>query len=129
MLSSSRKIHNKFYVGYRDLKLPHEFKIGIAACPSNCTKPSLNDFGILGQLVPNYNHDLCRGCKVCPVQAVCPMDCVERTEDGTMKITEVCNNCGKCVGKCTFDSIPDGKYAYQLYIGGMWGKHPRAGTL
>ena len=35
---------------------------------------------------------------------------------------EVCNNCGRCVGKCPFDAIEDGKYGFKIYIGGRWGK-------
>ncbi len=43
--------------------------------------------------------------------------------DGVLKIDEeLCNNCGRCVGKCHFDAIPDGVYGYKVAIGGRWGK-------
>lgn len=43
--------------------------------------------------------------------------------DGILEIdNETCNNCGRCVGKCHFDAIEDGKMCYKIYIGGMWGK-------
>ena len=35
---------------------------------------------------------------------------------------ELCNNCGRCVGKCRFDAIEDGQTGYRIYIGGRWGK-------
>ena len=41
-------IHERFYEGYRNVKLPHKFKIGVGGCPNNCVKPNLNDFGIVG---------------------------------------------------------------------------------
>ena len=48
----ARELHEKFYKGWYDVKLPHKFKIGVGGCPNNCIKPSLNDFGIMGQKVP-----------------------------------------------------------------------------
>jgi len=44
----ARELHEKFYLGWYDVKLPHKFKIGIGGCPNNCIKPGLNDFGIMG---------------------------------------------------------------------------------
>ena len=49
--SLSRKIHELYYIGYHDVKLPHKFKIAVGGCPNNCVKPDLNDLGIIGQRV------------------------------------------------------------------------------
>ena len=48
----SEKIHELFYHGYHEVKLPHKFKIAVGGCPNNCVKPDLNDFGIVGQRIP-----------------------------------------------------------------------------
>ena len=118
----SEKIHQRFYKGYRTVKLPHKFKIATGGCPNNCVKPDLNDLGIVGQLVPNYDEDMCNGCKKCQVEAACPMKAC-KVVDGVMEIDkEVCNNCGRCVGKCPFDAIEDGTPGFIVYIGGRWGK-------
>lgn len=69
----ARELHETFYKGWYDVKLPHKFKIGIGGCPNNCIKPGLNDFGIMGQRVPAYDPDACNGCKKCSVVEVCPM--------------------------------------------------------
>ena len=69
----SRKIHERFYLGYHTVKLPHKFKIAVGGCPNNCVKPDLNDLGIIGQLIPNYDEDECNGCKKCSVVSACPM--------------------------------------------------------
>ena len=69
------EIHERYYVGWGDVKLPHKFKIGVGGCPNSCMKPSLNDFGIEGNRVPG-------------------------------RTTE----------------------AYQIYVGGTWGKTCRMGT-
>ena len=44
----AREIHEVYYKGWYDVKLPHKFKIGIGGCPNNCIKPALNDFGVMG---------------------------------------------------------------------------------
>ncbi|MBR4027647.1 MAG: 4Fe-4S binding protein, partial [Lachnospiraceae bacterium] len=118
----SEKIHERFYLGYRNVKLPHKFKIATGGCPNNCVKPDLNDLGIIGQLIPNFDEDMCNGCKKCQVEAMCPMKAAV-VEDGVLEIDQdVCNNCGRCVGVCPFDAIEDGTVGYKIYIGGRWGK-------
>ena len=52
----SEEIHQRFYKGYRDVKLPHKFKIAVGGCPNNCVKPNLNDIGIIGQRVPQIDY-------------------------------------------------------------------------
>ena len=118
----SKEIHERFYEGYRTVKLPHKFKIAVGGCPNNCVKPDLNDIGIIGQMVPNYDEDMCNGCKKCQVHDVCPMKVTELV-DGMLSIDkDSCNNCGRCVTTCPFDAIEDGIPGYKIYIGVSWGK-------
>lgn len=118
----SEKIHERFYLGYRTVKLPHKFKIATGGCPNNCVKPDLNDLGIVGQLVPNFDEDMCNGCKKCKIEKTCPMKAA-KVEDGVLEIDkDSCNNCGRCVGNCPFDAIEEGTPGYKIYIGGRWGK-------
>lgn len=118
----SEEIHKRFYEGYHGVKLPHKFKIAVGGCPNNCVKPDLNDLGIIGQRVPNFDEDSCNGCKKCTVEAVCPVKAA-KVVDGLMEINkDICNNCGRCIGSCRFDAIEDGTYGYKIYIGGRWGK-------
>ena len=101
-----------------------KFKVAVGGCPNNCVKPDLNDLGIVGQMVPNYDKDLCMGCKKCAVEDTCPMGAA-KVVDGILEMSDECNNCGKCIGKCNFDAIPDGERGYKIFIGGMWGKRPQ----
>ena len=120
--SLSEEIHERFFKGYSDVKLPHKFKIGVGGCPNSCIKPDLNDLGITGQKTPDFNEDKCMGCKKCPVEQVCPMKAA-KVIDGMLKIDkDECNNCGRGIGKCHFDAIAGGKTGYKIYIGGRWGK-------
>ena len=81
----SEKIHERFYLGYRGVKLPHKFKIAVGGCPNNCVKPDLNDLGIIGQRIPNFDEDMCNGCKKCQVANMCPMKAC-KVEDGVLEI-------------------------------------------
>lgn len=118
----SEEIHERFYHGYKDVKLPHKFKIAVGGCPNNCVKPDLNDFGIVGQRIPQMQNDLCRGCGKCQVVDVCPMS-ASKIVDGKLVIdNETCNNCGRCVTKCPFHVTDESVYGYKVYVGGRWGK-------
>ena len=126
----SEKLHERFYVGYHGVELPHKFKIAVGGCPNMCVKPDLNDLGIVGQVVPQTDLDKCRHCKVCQVVSACPLGDAHQTEDGSIAIDEsACNHCGRCVGTCPFGAVTEGLRGYKVYIGGRWGKktaHGRA---
>lgn len=118
----SEKIHEKFYIGYHGVTLPHKFKICVGGCPNNCAKPSLNDLGIVGQKIPMVNYAKCRGCKKCKVVENCPIKVAE-VVDGKIHVDpNVCNNCGRCAGKCPFGAFEEYQYGFKVFIGGRWGK-------
>ncbi|MGM9523434.1 MAG: FAD-dependent oxidoreductase [Faecousia sp.] len=118
----SEKLHERFYVGYHGVTLPHKFKIAVGGCPNNCVKPDLNDLGIIGQRVPMIDFTKCRGCKKCQIEESCPVK-VAKVVDGKIRIDPtVCNNCGRCKGKCPFGALEEYKDGFKIYIGGRWGK-------
>ena len=118
----SDRIHDKFYIGYHGVTLPHKFKIAVGGCPNNCVKPDLNDLGIVGQRVPMVDYAKCRGCKVCQVEKSCPIKTAQMV-DGKIHIDpNECNNCGRCKGKCPFGALEEYQEGYKILIGGRWGK-------
>ena len=118
----SEEIHERFFEGYSHVELPHKFKIAVGGCPNNCVKPDLNDLGIVGQRIPNFNKDKCRGCKKCSIERICPIGAAKLV-DGVLVIDkDMCNHCGRCIGKCPFHAIEDGTVGYKIYLGGRWGK-------
>ena len=118
----AEEIHNRFYLGWHDVKLPHKFKIAVGGCPNNCVKPDLNDVGIIGQRVPKADLDKCRGCKKCQIEAACPIKNA-KVVDGKIDLApDTCNHCGRCIGKCPFDAVTEDFGGYRIYIGGRWGK-------
>ncbi|MDD7271448.1 MAG: FAD-dependent oxidoreductase [Spirochaetales bacterium] len=118
----SEKLHEKFYVGYHGVTLPHKFKIAVGGCPNNCVKPNLNDLGIVGQNVPVFDTSKCKGCKVCQVVNSCPIK-IAKVVDGKLSVDpNECNNCSRCKGKCPFKVTEEYMPGYRVYIGGRWGK-------
>lgn len=118
----SEKIHHRFYKGYRQVTLPHKFKIATGGCPNNCVKPDLNDLGIVGQMVRAHDTESCKGCKKCQIEVNCPMKAA-KVVDGKIKVDEsLCNNCGRCVKFCPFHVNDGAVPGYKVYVGGRWGK-------
>lgn len=122
-------LFDRFYIGMRDVKLPHKFKIGVGGCPNSCMKPSLNDVGIEGARAFSFDAALCRGCKACAVQASCPSRAVTLTDGRAVIDAEKCTRCGVCVGKCPFGAVPkEAASVCRVFVGGTWGKTQRMGT-
>lgn len=121
----SQKIHDRFYVGYHDVKLPHKFKIAVGGCPNNCVKPDLNDVGIVGQRFPLIREDLCKGCQICVKE--CPIHVISMQGDKAVIDNTQCNHCGRCIKKCPFQAIEEQRVGYQIYLGGRWGKRTAMG--
>lgn len=123
----SEKIHERFYVGYHNMPLPHKFKIAVGGCPNNCVKPDLNDLGVVGQRVPVPDTEKCRGCKKCQIEKNCPIHAA-KLEDGKISIDpDACNHCGRCKGKCPFGAVEEHREGYKILIGGRWGKKTACG--
>ena len=123
----SEKIHKRFYEELGSVALPHKFKIAVGGCPNNCVKPDLNDVGIIGQCVPTYHSEKCRGCKKCQVELSCPIK-IAKVKDGKLDYNAAeCNHCGRCRNKCPFGAMADYTFGYKIYLGGRWGKRVAQG--
>ena len=126
----AKVIYDKFYIGMRDVKLPHKFKIGVGGCPNSCMKPSLNDVGVEGCRAFSFDSELCRGCKKCAVAESCPTKAVSVIGGKAVIDMSKCTSCGVCVGKCPFGAVPkEAASVCRIFVGGTWGKTQRMGTL
>ena len=126
----AKVIYDKFYIGMRNVKLPHKFKIGVGGCPNSCMKPSLNDVGVEGCRAFSFDGELCRGCKKCAVAESCPTKAVSVVNGKAVIDTSKCTSCGVCVGKCPFGAVPkEAASVCRVFVGGTWGKTQRMGTL
>ena len=125
----AKRIYDEFFVGWHNVTLPHKFKIAVGGCPNNCVKPDLNDLGVIGQRVPSHDLSKCRGCKVCQIEKACPIGASRLGESRLDWNEEMCNHCGRCVGKCPFGVVGEEKCGYAVYIGGRWGKRTAQGRM
>lgn len=123
----SEKIHQRFYVGYHNMPLPHKFKIAVGGCPNNCVKPDLNDLGVVGQRVPVPDTEKCRGCKKCQIEKNCPIHAAKLGSGRISIDPDACNHCGRCKGKCPFGAVEEYREGYKILIGGRWGKKTACG--
>lgn len=123
----SGKIHERFYVGYHNMPLPHKFKIAVGGCPNNCVKPDLNDLGVVGQRVPVPDTEKCRGCKQCQIEKNCPIHAAKLGSGRISIDPDACNHCGRCKGKCPFGAVEEYREGYKILIGGRWGKKTACG--
>jgi dissimilatory sulfite reductase (desulfoviridin) alpha/beta subunit len=125
----AKVIYDKFYIGMRDVKLPHKFKIGVGGCPNSCMKPSLNDVGVEGCKMFSFDSALCHGCKKCSVVENCPSRAVSVMNGKAVIDGNKCTNCGVCIGKCPFGAVPkESESVCRIFVGGTWGKTQRMGT-
>ena len=118
----SEEIHERFYKGYHNVRLPHKFKIAVGGCPNNCVKPDLNDLGIIGQRIVEIDLEKCKGCKKCQIESACPVKAASVMEGKICIDPELCNRCGRCLHKCPFKAFETHTNGYRVYIGGRWGK-------
>lgn len=122
------RLHDRFYLGYHSVTLPHKFKIAVGGCPNNCAKPDLNDVGIIGRCEVKANAELCRGCGVCAAARVCGVGAIS-TADGRVSVSDACIGCGKCHGSCPFGVFAEKRSGYSIRVGGTWGKTGARGIL
>jgi len=121
--SIAKEAHDTFYMGYRQVKLPHKFKIGVGGCPHNCIKPMLNDIGLVGSHKPIFHRSQCHGCKKCGCELICPVGAYTTGTDGKKRLNRnKCIQCGRCGAKCPFKALDGYEEGIRIFVGGTWGK-------
>jgi CRP-like cAMP-binding protein/Fe-S-cluster-containing hydrogenase component 2 len=74
---------------------------------------------------PAGDLDVADACRQCSVGAECvescPEDAIERTEGGTLLITDRCTGCGACIAACPYDAVASVPLARQRVVGApLW---------
>ena len=105
--------------------LPHKFKVGVAGCASTCSKPQLNDVGLMGAAEPECDVDACTGCGVC-VEA-CHLGAIRLVDGKAVIDRSKCVTCGDCVKACPLDAMKSRRTGIHLFAGGRWGRERQIG--
>ena len=101
----------------------HIFRVSISGCPNACSRPQIADFGLVGQVEPQLEHEACTGCGACIM--ACP-EGVIALEGGTPVLNRKrCLLCGNCIRACTPRALHTGRKGLSIMVGGRLGRHPR----
>jgi len=104
---------------------PVKVRIGIAACPYNCTAPQLNEIGIIGRIRPLRVPGLCNGCGTC--MEYCRQGAISIKDGISVLDDSKCVECGVCIHSCPYGLLRSEHLHYQILVGGMRGMTPRTG--
>ncbi len=111
---------------YNDAEvLPHKFKVGVSGCASSCSKPQLNDVGLVGAARPECDPEACTGCGVC--MEACHLAAVEMDQGLPCMARGACVSCGDCIKACPLAAMRAGRTGVHLFAGGRWGRVKQVG--
>ena len=104
------------------------FKIALTGCPNDCIKARMQDFGIIGMTLPQYEAHRCVSCGAC--ERACRRKSTQAITMENHKIVRdhsKCIGCGECVINCpTAAWTRSEKKYYRLALMGRTGKkNPR----
>ncbi len=112
------------------LVYPNDFhtKIAVTGCPNDCIKAHMQDFGIIGICMPEYDYDQCIGCEACVDACRQKVTGALSMKDGkVVKDDRRCIGCGECVLACPVAAwTRSPKKLFRMVIMGRTGKkNPR----
>lgn len=120
---NSRELAEKIDERFFDVDLPTKLKIAISGCPNACSKPQINDIGVIGVVKPRIIPERCDGCGICARRC---KEAAVRIVNGVAEIDFArCVYCGECVRACPLGADVADREGYTLFVGGHGGRHPR----
>ena len=116
-----RKLEDKYF----GTDTPHKCKIGVVGCANNCAKANINDIGILGRTIPEFNLDKCVGCGLCVKS--CRQKALEVVDKKVVHNKDLCVDCGECVRVCKLQAATAKEKGAEIFVGGRFGRGIRLG--
>lgn len=116
-----RELENEYF----GTDTPHKCKIGVVGCANNCAKANINDIGVMGRTIPEFNLDNCVGCGLC-VQD-CRQKALQVVNKKIVYNEELCVRCGECVRVCKTNAAIAKEKGAEIFVGGRFGRGIRIG--
>jgi anaerobic sulfite reductase subunit C len=107
------------------LKMHHEFRVSLSACPNACSRPQIVDIGLIGAVQPVLTPEPCSQCGKCAL--VCKEGAVWVDGNGVRLDLNTCLRCGDCVKACPSGTLIAGAAGFRVLLGGKLGRHPQLG--
>ena len=105
----------------------YHLKLAVTGCPNDCIKAHMQDIGIIGNVVPEYDAEKCIACEACVDN--CNKRVTNALSINNYEISrnkDFCIQCGECILKCPTGAFSRGKKLYRIIVGGRTGKrNPR----
>lgn len=116
-----RQLEDKYF----GTDTPHKCKIGVVGCANNCAKANINDIGIMGRTIPQFDLGKCVGCGLC-VNA-CRQKALKVVDKKIVYNEKLCVNCGGCFRACMTKAIVPKEKGAEIFVGGRFGRGIRIG--
>ena len=117
-----RQLEDRYFA----VDMPAKTKIGIVGCANNCAKANINDIGIMGRQVPEFDIEKCKGCGLCVKE--CRQKSLEVVDKKIVHTPDTCVDCGECVRTCKFNAVTASKKGVEIFVGGRFGRGMSIGT-
>jgi len=101
----------------------HVFEIVFSGCPNGCSKPQINDIGIMAKATVDVDCSQCIACMKCVTK--CKENALVWDGEQILIAYEQCIGCGDCVAICPTNAISKVQVGYRIIAGGRLGRHPQ----
>lgn len=113
----------------------HAFRIAVSGCPNGCSRPHIQDLGLIRAMQPVLDPAACSSCGLCaescPDLAIALRGCPEMTPAAPSLLPvinpERCLRCGHCVQVCPTGAMQAAAQGWRIVAGGRLGRRPALG--